>query len=325
MTKPNAGDRIVFMGTPDFAVPCLKGLMEAGYQVVGVVTQPDRPKGRKRVLTPPPVKEAALAYHLPVLQPEKIRTAYEEVLALEPDLIVTAAYGQILPVSLLEQPKHGAINVHASLLPAYRGAAPIQYAIMNGDEETGVTIMYMEQGLDTGDMIAKVAMPIQADDDAGTLFDKLSAAGASLLLETLPRLLAGEITAVPQNDEDATYARTLKRDDERLDWERKSKQLHDQVRAMSPWPGAFTTYQGDGFKVWKTRMPAASEMENWPWQQAQVGEVVAASAVGMAVRTGDGVLVLEEIQPAGKKRMTVQAYLAGKGIQVGERFGGVAE
>ena len=260
--------RIVFMGTPEFAVPSLRWLLgpEAralGCEVVGVVTQPDRPKGRKRELTPPPVKTEALLHGLPVLQPERMRRpeAVEELRQLAPDLIVTAAYGQILPVGVLEMPRLGCINVHGSLLPKYRGGAPIQRSIINGEDKTGVTIMYMAEGLDTGDMISRVEVPIQDADDSGTMFAKLSAAGAELLALTLPGLLDGSAPRVPQNEAEATYAPNLTREDERLDWTRSARELFNQVRGLSPMAGGFTLLDGEPFKVRACRSGAGERWE----------------------------------------------------------------
>ncbi|MDF2723561.1 MAG: methionyl-tRNA formyltransferase, partial [Paenibacillus sp.] len=229
-----------------------------------LVTQPDRPKGRKRELAPTPVKAEALREGIPVMQPIKLRdpAAVEAIRQLQPDLIVTAAYGQILPKSLLEIPKHRCINVHGSLLPRYRGGAPIQHAIMNGEPVTGVTIMYMAEGLDTGDMISRVEVPITDEDTSGTIFDKLSVAGADLLRRTLPDLLAGRIEAVAQNDAEATYAKNISRDDERIDWSRPSLALFNQIRALAPMPGAFTTLNGEVFKVWASVKPDAGKVQD---------------------------------------------------------------
>ncbi|MUT66826.1 methionyl-tRNA formyltransferase [Paenibacillus sp. NEAU-GSW1] len=313
--------RIVFMGTPEFAVPSLHLLLEQGYEIAAVVSQPDRPKGRKRTLTPPPVKEAALALGLPVLQPERMRSpeAVAAIAELQPDLIVTAAYGQILPKAVLELPRLGCINVHGSLLPKYRGGAPIQRSIMNGEKVTGVTIMYMAEGLDTGDMISKVEVSITDEDTSGTLFEKLSAAGAELLGRTLPALIAGEITAVPQADEQATYAPNLTRDDERIDWSRSARQIYDQVRGLSPMAGAFTTLQGEVFKIWKCENPNAGSAAGS--SAATPGTVLEASARGIAVQTGDGVLTLLDIQPSGKRMMTAAEWLAGSKLPAGTMLG----
>lgn len=316
--------KVIFMGTPSFAIPLLQVLMEGDYEVLAVVTQPDRPVGRKRVLTPPPVKEVALQYNLPVMQPERLRSeqAVAEIAALKPDLIVTAAYGQILPASLLSLPPYGCINVHASLLPRYRGGAPIQHAIMNGDEETGVTIMYMAEGLDTGDMISSVKVPIGELDDAGTMFDKLSVAGAQLLRETLPDLIAGQCTAVAQDEEQASYAPNIRRDDEWIDWTREARAIHNQVRALHPQPIAYTSWAGDRLKIWSTRLQLdiPSQLASHP--QAVPGTVLQCHEQGIEVKTGSGSLWLTKIQPAGKKAMDVSVFVRGSRMDVGTILGG---
>ncbi|AKF94451.1 methionyl-tRNA formyltransferase [Brevibacillus laterosporus] len=305
--------RILFMGTPDFATQSLEALITNGYQVVGVVTQPDRPVGRKRVLTPPPVKELALRHGLPVYQPEKIREseAVQSVLdATRPDLIVTAAYGQILPVSLLEAPKHGCINIHASLLPKYRGGAPIHASIINGEKETGVTIMYMVQALDAGDMISKVIVPIEERDTAASMFEKLATAGADLLIETLPKLLKGEITPEPQNHEEATFAPNIKRENERLDWNKSAREIYNQVRGMNSWPVAFTTFEGKVWKVWW------AEVVELAGQLATPGTIIGRTEDGLIIACGAGSIILKEIQPEGKKRMSVYDFLRGAGAAI---------
>ncbi|AUM66001.1 MULTISPECIES: methionyl-tRNA formyltransferase [Brevibacillus] len=305
--------RILFMGTPDFATQSLEALITNGYQVVGVVTQPDRPVGRKRVLTPPPVKELALRHGLPVYQPEKIREseAVQSVLdATRPDLIVTAAYGQILPVSLLEAPKHGCINIHASLLPKYRGGAPIHASIINGEKETGVTIMYMVQALDAGDMISKVIVPIEERDTAASMFEKLATAGADLLIETLPKLLKGEITPEPQNHEEATFAPNIKRENERLDWNKSAREIYNQVRGMNSWPVAFTTFEGKVWKVWW------AEVVELAGQLATPGTIIGRTEDGLIIACGAGSIILKEIQPEGKKRMSVYDFLRGAGASI---------
>lgn len=301
------------MGTPDFATQSLEALITNGYQVVGVVTQPDRPVGRKRVLTPPPVKDLALRHGLPVYQPEKIREseAVQSVLdATRPDLIVTAAYGQILPVSLLEAPKHGCINIHASLLPKYRGGAPIHASIINGEKETGVTIMYMVQALDAGDMISKVIVPIEERDTAASMFEKLATAGADLLIETLPKLLKGEITPEPQNHEEATFAPNIRRENERLDWNKSAREIYNQVRGMNSWPVAFTTFEGKVWKVWW------AEVVELAGQLATPGTIIGRTEDGLIIACGAGSIILKEIQPEGKKRMSVYDFLRGAGASI---------
>ncbi|MCL6457312.1 MAG: methionyl-tRNA formyltransferase [Gorillibacterium sp.] len=308
------------MGTPDFAVTSLVTLLEEGYNVIAVVTQPDRPQGRKRVLTPTPVKAAAVGLGIPVLQPERLRRpeAIAEVAALQPDLIVTAAYGQILPKAILDLPRYGCINIHGSLLPKYRGGAPIQYAVMNGEAVTGVTIMYMAEGLDTGDMLTKVEVPITDEDTAGTLFTKLSVEGAALLRHTLPELLAGKLQAEPQNEADATYAPTIKREDERIDWEQSARKVFNQIRGLNPWPVAFTLLNGEVFKVQASHLPATGSAIPLG---TVAGTVLRANGSGIEVATGAGTLLLTEVQPAGKKAMEAAAFCRGGGIRLGTILG----
>ncbi|MFD0616517.1 methionyl-tRNA formyltransferase [Paenibacillus sp. GCM10027629] len=298
--------KIVFMGTPEFAVPSLQMLLSEGYNVAAVVSQPDRPKGRKRLLTPTPVKEVAIENGIPVLQPMKLRSpeSVDELAKLQPDLIVTAAYGQILPKAVLDLPRLGCINVHGSLLPEYRGGAPIQRSIMNGETVTGVTIMYMAEGLDTGDMISRVEVPITDEDTAGTMFEKLSIAGANLLRETLPELIAGRIEAVKQDESLATYSPNLTREDERIDWSRSSRDIFNQVRGLVPWSGGFTLWQDEVFKVWSCRVSASTS-------DAVPGTVLACDMNGIEVKTGDGSIILTQVQPAGKKAMDASEFVRG--------------
>ncbi|MCA0983489.1 methionyl-tRNA formyltransferase [Halobacillus yeomjeoni] len=309
--------RIAFMGTPDFAVPVLNRLVEDQYDVVLVITQPDRPKGRKKVMTPPPVKVAAEQHGIPVFQPEKIKDEYEEVLKYKPDLIVTAAFGQILPEGLLEAPEYGCINVHASLLPEFRGGAPIHYAIIEGKKETGVTIMYMVKQLDAGDMLSKVTVPIDDEDHVGTLHDKLSVAGADLLATTLPDLLEGKIEAEEQDHSQATFAGNIKREQELIDWNKDQQTVYNHVRGMHPWPVAYTFWNGKPMKIWW------SEKVNGTFDK-EPGTVVAIEDNGFLVQTGDGkALKVTELQPSGKKRMDGQAFIngAGQSLTVGDRLG----
>lgn len=313
--------RVIFMGTPEFAVPSLQTLLQAdGLDVVAVVTQPDRPVGRKRILTPTPVKAEAEKHGLPVLQPERLRSpeSVQALAALQPELIVTAAYGQILPKSVLELPRLGCINIHASLLPKYRGGAPIHYAVMNGEPVTGVTIMYMAEGLDTGDMISKIEVPIEDRDTTGTMFEKLSAAGAKLLEQTLPDLIAGRIQAVPQNEEEAVYSPNISREQERIDWTKPAVQIWNLVRALHPRPGAFTLWHGDVLKIWMCAKPDAAESV-----PAGIipGMVLEAGDRGIAVATGDGVLRITELQPAGKKAMDAAAFARGGQLTPGTVLG----
>ncbi|WP_438446937.1 methionyl-tRNA formyltransferase [Gorillibacterium sp. sgz5001074] len=311
--------RIVFMGTPDFAVPSLRVLLEEGYQVVAVVTQPDRPKGRKRVLTPTPVKEEALKHGIPVFQPERMRReeAIRQVAEYQPDLIVTAAFGQFLPKAVLDLPRFGCINVHASLLPKYRGGAPIHHAIMAGEEKTGVTIQYMAEGMDTGDMISKVEVPIRDEDNTGTLFEALSAEGAELLRRTLPDLLAGRTQAVPQNHAEAVLSPNIKREDELIDWSRSARDIFNHIRGLSPWPVAYTTWNGENFKVWAALPPGT---ESAPAGK-EPGTVLSLTDGGLEIACGAGRLLLTEVQPAGKKAMPVSEFRKGTAMVPGTVLG----
>ena len=306
--------KIVFMGTPAFSVPVLEGLIEAGYEIQAVVTQPDRPVGRKRILTAPPVKEAALKHDLPVLQPEKISGSeeMEQVIALAPDLIVTAAFGQFLPERLLQAPKMGAVNVHASLLPKYRGGAPVHYAIINGEKEAGVTIMEMIKKMDAGGIYSQRSVPITAKDDVGTMFDKLSQVGKELLLETLPEILSGELKPTPQDEALVTFSPNITREQEQISWQKTAEQIDCQVRGMRPWPTAFTTYQGTNWKIWETE-PVAETTE------AQPGTIVKRNKKELWIACGEGtVLSVKSLQPSGKGRLSVQEFLNGSGQAVQE-------
>lgn len=302
--------RIVFMGTPDFSVPVLRSLVESEYQIVLVVTQPDRPKGRKRVITPPPVKVEAELHHIPVFQPEKLKEEYKKILSYEPDLIVTAAYGQLLPNELLETPPYGCINVHASLLPELRGGAPIHYSIIQGKKETGITIMYMVEKLDAGDIISQVKIPIENKDHVGTLHDKLSEAGSKLLMETLPNIFAKSIQPIKQDDTKATFASNIKREQEKIDWSKSNTEIYNQIRGLHPWPVAFTTYEDKNMKIWWGE-PDHTEYNGEP------GEIVKVEEDYFTVVSGDGLGIrITEIQPAGKKRMLVKDYLRGASNQI---------
>lgn len=297
--------RIVFMGSPDFALPTLRALAEH-FNVVGVVTQPDRPAGRGRKLVPPPVKALAQELGIPVIQPERLHKAPEamaQLRAWSPDVIAVAAFGQILKPDVLELPPHGCVNVHASLLPRWRGAAPINAAILHGDRETGITIMQMDVGLDTGPILAQRAIPIGEVDTAGTLFTKLADLGAELLVETLPRYLNGEITPQPQDDAQATYAPMLKKSDGELDFTRPAAELARRVRAFNPWPGTYLQWNGKPLKIHAAH--PAEEVES-------PGAGVRSIHNGFpAVGTSQGLLVLDTIQPQGKRPMPGDAFLRG--------------
>ncbi|MEG9296605.1 methionyl-tRNA formyltransferase [Mangrovibacillus sp. Mu-81] len=305
--------KIVFMGTPDFSVPVLQSLLQAGYDVIAVVTQPDRPVGRKRVLTPPPVKAEAMKHGIPVYQPEKIRVQEEldEILALHPDLIVTAAFGQILPKELLEAPPYGCINVHASLLPELRGGAPIHYSIIQGKKKTGVTIMYMVERLDAGDMISQVEVEIEETDHVGTLHDKLSEAGSKLLIETLPDLLEGKVDPAKQDDNKATFARNIKREQEKIDWTKSGEEIYNHIRGMHPWPVAYTTFDGAVIKVWWGEKIISNS--------SSPGEIIDVQKDGFVVSTGNETAIkITDLQPSGKKRMSAVDYLRGAGAHLEE-------
>ncbi|WP_243386801.1 methionyl-tRNA formyltransferase [Bacillus kexueae] len=308
--------KIVFMGTPDFAVPVLEQLIEDKYDVVAVVTQPDRPVGRKKVLTPPPVKVAAVNHGIPVLQPEKIReeAEWKKVLEFEPDLIVTAAFGQILPKELLEAPPLGCINVHASLLPELRGGAPIHYAILQGKEKTGITIMYMVEKLDAGDIISQVEVGIEESDHVGTLHDKLSAAGAKLLSETVPNILNETIQPIRQEEEKATFAYNIKREQEKIDWNKTGEEIYNHIRGLHPWPVAYTTLEDKVMKVWWGEKVSTQNSE-------APGTIVKIENDGFIVSTGNETAIkITELQPAGKKRMKAEQFVRGASIEVGMKF-----
>ncbi|MBE0681313.1 MAG: methionyl-tRNA formyltransferase [Anaerolineales bacterium] len=295
--------KIVFMGSPDFALPTLQALAR-NYQVVGVVTQPDRASGRGRELKAPPIKTLALELNIPVIQPQRLREpeALPLLQAWNPDLIVVAAFGQILKKEVLELPKFGCINVHASLLPRWRGAAPINAAILAGDEETGVTIMKMNAGLDTGPMLAKKSIRIRRDDTAGSVLQTLSTLGANLLIETLPDYLTGKITPAPQSEEGATYAPMLKKQDGLLDFTQPAIELERRVRAMNPWPGAWFEWNGNVLKVTRASISEGKGLS--------IGTRFKFDG-RPAVMSVDGALVLDEVQPAGKKPMSGKSFLAG--------------
>lgn len=309
--------RAVFMGTPDFSVPVLSAMAQAeDIEVVGVVTQPDRPKGRKGDLVPSPVKEEAMKYNIPLLQPEKIRQpeAVEQLRAWNPDVIVVVAFGQILTKDVLDIPPMGCINVHASLLPKYRGAAPIQYAVLDGLKETGVTTMYMDEGLDTGDILLQQVVPISEKETGGSLFDKMSEAGAGLLIRTLEGLSQGEIERRPQTGE-SCYVGMIKKSMGEIDWSRSAEEIERQIRGLDPWPSAYTYRNGRMLKLWGADvLPGYAEA-------ASPGEVTEVQKDRILLQTGDGILAVTALQPEGKKRMAAADYLRGYPVSVGERWG----
>lgn len=295
--------RIVFMGSPDFAVPTLQALSDH-YQVVGVVTQPDKPAGRGQLLSPPPVKQLAVQLDLPVIQPNRLKEpeAMTQLEAWQPDMIVVAAFGQILRRAVLEMPRLGCINVHASLLPRWRGAAPIQAAILAGDAQTGITIMKMDAGVDTGDILAQQMETIQPADTAETLTDRLAELGGRFLVETLPEIIAGKLTSKPQNPDEATYASMLKKEDGLLDFNQPAEDLERRVRAMLPWPGAYIFWRGQPLKIHRAHVEDRVSAKQGTL--LRMGELPAVAAPG-------GALVLDEVQPAGKKPMPGDVFLRG--------------
>lgn len=310
--------KIVFMGTPEFAAASLKALVESGqYEIAAVVTQPDRPKGRGHKVMMSAVKEYALTRDLPVLQPERVKTPefQAEMEKIRPDLIVVAAFGQFLPKVLLDLPRYGCINVHASLLPRYRGAAPIHYAILKGEKEAGVTIMQMDVGMDTGAMLSKVAVPVGPEMTQGELHDILKEKGARLLLDTIPQLAAGTLQPVPQPEEEATYASLITRDMEKADWTKTVEALHNQFRAFDPWPGSFTLLpDGKRLKLWKSRIFTPEGTQGAP------GTVLQADGKGFRVACGQGTLEILECQPEGKKRMPAASFVNGGHVKQGDRL-----
>lgn len=308
--------KIVFMGTPDFAVGALEALVEAGHEVVAVVTQPDKPKGRGKEMQQTPVKACALKHNIEVFQPVKIKTpeAVEVLKGYGADLFVVAAFGQILSKEILDMPKFGCVNIHASLLPKYRGAAPIQWAILDGEKETGVTIMQMNEGLDTGDMLTKVLVPIEDTDTGESLFDKLAEAGAKLLIETIPQMEAGTLHPEAQDDSLSTYAKMIKKEMGLIDWKKEAVVLERLVRGMNSWPSAYTHFNGKTLKVWE----AGVEVKE---AKAEPGTVVEVTKNSIKVQTGQDLLVLKQIQLEGKKRMDVASFLLGYKVEVGTMLG----
>lgn len=310
---------VVFMGTPQFAAPILEGVIEAGYDVKAVVTQPDRLVGRKRVLTASPVKETALAHGIKVLQPEKLSNSQEmeEVIALRPDLIITAAFGQFLPEKLIKAAKIAAINVHGSLLPKYRGGAPVQYAIMNGEKETGVTIIYMVKKMDAGAMLAQAKMPIEKNDDTASIFEKMSVLGKETLLELLPDLIAGQVEPLEQDEAKVVFSPTIKPEEEVLDLKLTAKELDQKVRALRPAPGAyFKNFNGKRTKLWDVT-PLAEKTE------FTAGTVVSVNKHELLLAGAKGsIYAVNILQPAGKPKLKVTDYLngIGQGLKVGQRI-----
>ena len=306
--------KIVFMGTPDFAVPCLKTLNE-NYEVIAVITQPDRPKGRGQKLMPSPIKEYALEHNLTVLQPEKIKTSEteEQLKKLAPDLIVVVAFGQILSKAILDIPQLGCINVHASLLPKYRGAAPIHWSIINGETKTGITTMYMDVGLDTGDMILKEEVSISAKMNTGELHDTLMNIGAKTLLQTIKQIAEGSVVRNKQNDAKASYAPLLTKELERINWLLPAQEIYNLVRGLNPWPVAFSIFKGKKLKIWQTKVIDTVAT-------GEIGTVLSITETGFTVQTGKGILEILELQPESKRKMTAKDFVCGNQIAINDKL-----
>lgn len=309
--------KILYMGTPEFSVSVLKGLIE-NYDVVGVVTQPDKEVGRKHEIKFSPVKELSLENNIRVYQPKKIKEEYEELLELDVDMIVTCAYGQIIPKVLLDFPKYGCINVHASLLPKLRGGAPIHKAIINNYSKTGVTIMYMAEKMDAGDIISQRETPIYSNDNVGTLHDRLSEIGTKLLLETIPSIVSGDINPICQDEKEVTYAWNVSREEEKINFNKNTIDIYNQIRGLNPWPGAYSILDGNPVKIYNSYIGSNS------FSDKKNGEIVSIYSDGIGVKTCDGEIIITEIQIAGKRRMTVKEYLNGidKKTLVGKIFNG---
>lgn len=309
--------RIVFLGTPDFAVPSLDMLIKEGYQVIGVFTQPDRPVGRSGKPQYSAVKKCALEHSLPVFQVDKIRLEEGSRILndLKPDLMVTAAFGQILSKENLATPTIGCINVHGSLLPKYRGAAPIQWAIIEGEQETGITTMLTDVGVDTGDILKQYLIPINETETAGELFDRMALEGAHALKDTLEHLILGDLTREEQDEAKATHCKMLKKEDGCIDWTESATQIYNKIRGMNPWPCAFTTLNDEIVKIWTSKIVTLDSL------RGNSGEILCSDGKnGLIVQTGDGLLSIEEIQAKNAKRMNIMAYLNGRSIAVGEYF-----
>jgi methionyl-tRNA formyltransferase len=318
--------RIIFMGTPAFAVPSLKALLDHGEKIAAVVTQPDRPKGRGRKLTPPPVKEAAISAGLPVFQPEKIKG--QDFLAqlrdFQPDLIIVAAYGRILPSPLLHMPRLGTLNVHGSILPKYRGAAPIQWALLNGESETGVTIMQMDEGMDTGDILLTKRIPITNDDTSGSLLEKLSKLGGRALAEALDLLRANRLFPVKQDDSQASAAPLLTKDMGRIDWSWPAARIGRFIRGLDPWPTAYTSLAGKRLRLFKPEVVEQASIDSGTAEASSpcaAGTVRRADDEGLLICTGRDFLLIKEIQPEGGRRMPVSAFLRGHPLPVDQQLG----
>lgn len=329
--------KIIYMGTPDFAVLPLRALVESGYEVAAVITQPDKPKGRGKTMMPTPVKEEALKHDIPVYQPLKVRDPefMETLEKIRPDIMIVAAFGQIIPKAILDLPEFGCINIHASLLPKYRGAAPIQQAVIDGEKESGVTIMYMEKGLDTGDMLGKTVVPIEEKETGASLHDKLAQAGGPLLLEILDQIEKGSAVRIKQKDEESTYAGMLTKEMGQIRWSQDATSIECLIRGLNSWPCAFTDLEGKTLKIWDAdvihidengydALPAGIAWDQDILKTAEPGRIAAVSKDCIYVVCGRDILALKEVQAPGKKRMTVEAFLRGHAVEVGTLLGGPA-
>lgn len=315
--------RAIFMGTPDIAATILKSVLESKHEVLAVVTQPDKPKGRSQgKLAFPPVKEVALEHQIPVLQPQKVKEEafLEEIRMLNPDIILVAAYGKLLPKALLELPRFGCINVHASLLPKYRGASPIQWAVLNGEEKSGVTIMYMTEALDAGDMIATEEVELSKEETAGSLHDKLAQIGGPLLLSAMEAIETGKAERIPQNEEEATHVTMLDKAMGNLNFSKSAIELERFVRGLNPWPTAYTKLHGKMLKIWKAEVASELTLSKEQRQQ-EFGTIVTVEKDMFGILTGEGILIVKELQLEGKKRMTVEEFLRGFSLEVGTLLG----
>lgn len=311
--------RIIFMGTPDFSVPTLERLIASRHEVIAVVTQPDKPKGRGKEVQMPPVKETALQHGIPVYQPVRAReTSFVgEIRSLAPDVVVVIAFGQILSRELLDVPKLGCVNIHASLLPKYRGAAPIQWAVINGDRETGITTMMMDVGMDTGDMLEKLVVPLGEKETGGSLFDRLSLLGGDLILSTLDKLEDGTLVRTPQDHDEATHVKKIEKSMGDIDWTMDAAAIERLIRGLNPWPSAYTHWNGKILKIWEADVASGDGSQG---SRASAGEVLEAAGDSLKVQTGNGVLDIRSLQLEGKKRMDTGAFLRGYQVETGYRF-----
>lgn len=325
----DTGFRIIFMGTPEFAVPSLKALIAAGENIIAVITQPDKPKGRGRILTAPPIKDITLKYNIPAFQPEQIKdeTFVTTIKDLSPDIIIVVAYGKILPKAILSLPPNGCINVHASLLPKYRGAAPINWAIINGETNTGITTMLLDEGMDTGNILLTERVGISSDDTASSLHDKLMNIGAELLIETINSIKSKTVRPVKQDDTQATYAPMLKKEDGRIDWSMNAQKIRNLIRGFNPWPGAYTRWEGLQIKIISANTVLSSQDQfseliattgQLQCLTEKHGTILKISAEGILIATGKGTLLIVELQPENKNRMTASEFIKGYKIAKGQ-------